>query len=71
MNLFIRTDASVYIGTGHVVRCLTLADEITSRGGNIQFICREEEGNLIGLIERKGYGLHRLPRGIGLAEDRE
>jgi UDP-2,4-diacetamido-2,4,6-trideoxy-beta-L-altropyranose hydrolase len=71
MNIVFRTDASFNIGTGHVIRGLTLADELTRKGSNIQFICKEEDGNLIGLIEKKGYRLHRLPRSNDLAEDRE
>jgi len=71
MDIHFRVDASIRIGTGHVIRSLTLADELTHKGANIQFICKEEEGNLIGLIEKRGYRLHRLPRSIDLAEDRE
>jgi len=71
MELIIRVDASVFIGIGHIIRCLTLADESNRRGANIQFICKEEKGNLIGLIEQRGYRLYRLPRSIDLAEERE
>ena len=71
MELIIRADASVFIGTGHIIRCLTLADKLNRRGVNIQFICKEEKGNLIGLIEKKGYRSHRLLRSIDLAEERE
>jgi UDP-2,4-diacetamido-2,4,6-trideoxy-beta-L-altropyranose hydrolase len=71
MEFIIRVDASTFIGTGHLFRCLALADELNHRGANIIFICKEEEGNLIGFIEKKGYSLYRLPRSIELAEDRE
>ena len=60
-NLIIRADASVQIGTGHVMRCLTLADELRGRGAEVVFICREFDGNLCGYIEEKGYVIHRLP----------
>lgn len=60
-NLIIRTDASVQIGTGHVMRCLTLADELRGRGAGVAFVCREFDGNLCGYIEEKGYIVHRLP----------
>ncbi len=39
-NIAFRVDASSTIGTGHVMRCLALAEELSSRGANIHFICR-------------------------------
>jgi UDP-2,4-diacetamido-2,4,6-trideoxy-beta-L-altropyranose hydrolase len=71
MNIFFRADASDKIGTGHVMRCLTLADELTKRGASISFICREEPRNLIKSINDKGYKVYHLPAGIGLETDLE
>lgn len=71
MNIIIRTDASVHIGTGHVVRCLTLAEKLRQRGANISFICREETGNLTELIKNKSYKVYPLPAGINLKKDIE
>lgn len=56
-----RTDASLQIGTGHVMRCLTLAEALAAKGAKCQFICRAHEGNLIELIRSKGYVAHVLP----------
>ncbi|WBU40033.1 UDP-2,4-diacetamido-2,4,6-trideoxy-beta-L-altropyranose hydrolase [Marinobacter alkaliphilus] len=61
MLVVFRADASVQIGTGHVMRCLTLADELTRQGHECRFVCREHEGHLGGLITSKGYGLTLLP----------
>ena len=61
IKLLIRTDADVSIGTGHVMRCLTLADELRGRGAEVIFVCREFDGNLCDYIEKKGYIVHRLP----------
>lgn len=61
MTIAIRTDASLQIGSGHVMRCLTLANELRQRGAEVLFICREHPGNLIEMIERKGYQVARLP----------
>ena len=60
-KILIRADASVQIGTGHIMRCLTLADELRGRGAEAIFVCREFDGNLCGYIEEKGYVVHRLP----------
>jgi UDP-2,4-diacetamido-2,4,6-trideoxy-beta-L-altropyranose hydrolase len=60
-NLIIRADASVQIGTGHVIRCLTLADELRGCGAEVIFVCREFAGNLCGYIEEKGYVVLPLP----------
>lgn len=57
----IRADLSVQIGTGHVMRCLTLAGELCERGAEVVFVCREFDGHLLGYIEEKGYIVHRLP----------
>lgn len=61
MNVVFRVDAALHIGSGHVMRCLTLADELKQRGANCIFICREFSGNLFSLIQDKGYELYSLP----------
>jgi UDP-2,4-diacetamido-2,4,6-trideoxy-beta-L-altropyranose hydrolase len=60
MNVAFRTDSSLQIGYGHLMRCLTLADELRQHGADIVFVCREHPGNMIGLIEAKGYSVVRL-----------
>jgi len=69
MNIIIRTDASINIGTGHVMRCLTLADELRLKCTDINFICREGPGNLISYIENRGYKVHQLPGEIDMETD--
>ena len=61
MKVAIRTDASLQIGTGHVMRCLTLADQLRKEGGEIIFICREHEGNLTDSIKQRGFQCYVLP----------
>lgn len=61
MNIIFRTDASIEIGTGHVMRCLTLAEAMREDGINCQFICREHEGNLLNEIQLRGFKIHTLP----------
>lgn len=55
MNIFVRTDSSVDIGLGHVMRCLTLAEELCKRGATVNFICRDLPGNICHLIKQKGF----------------
>ena len=61
LHLVFRTDASIEIGTGHVMRCLTLADALTQQGHHCVFICRAHSGHLGEFIHSKGYTLHLLP----------
>lgn len=60
MHIVFRVDASLQMGTGHVMRCLTLADALQKQGSEVSFICREHKGNLIKYIESKGYIVCRL-----------
>lgn len=55
MHIVFRTDASLQIGTGHVMRCLTLADALRERGAQSTFICRPNVGHLLDLIQQRGH----------------
>ncbi|MDC0309183.1 UDP-2,4-diacetamido-2,4,6-trideoxy-beta-L-altropyranose hydrolase [bacterium] len=55
MKIAFRTDASLQIGTGHVMRCLTLADALRAAGAQCHFICRKHPGNLIAQILQRGF----------------
>lgn len=50
------------IGTGHVMRCLTLANELQVQGCEVGFICRNHPGNLNDLIRNKGFQVFELPQ---------
>jgi len=63
MKVMFRTDSSIEIGTGHVMRCLTLADVLKDSGADCEFVCREHPGNQLGLIRERGYKAHALPLG--------
>jgi len=56
-----RVDASVNMGSGHVMRCLTLADDLCNSAIKILFICRQLPGHMCHFIEEKGYEVYRLP----------
>lgn len=61
MNIVIRTDASIDIGTGHVMRCLTLAKQLKRHGAEVTFICREGKGNLLSYLHNEGMDVISLP----------
>lgn len=65
MNVLIRTDASSVIGTGHVSRCLALAEELVLQGADVTFACRELPGSLCRAVEKAGHALLRLPALLG------
>ena len=57
----IRVDSSSQIGSGHLMRCLTLAGRLCG-GADVPFICRDIDGNLSRLVSEQGYDLILLPR---------
>lgn len=60
MKVVIRADASLQIGSGHVMRCLTLADALRAEGAECHFICREHPGHLLDFIRGKGFSAYCL-----------
>jgi UDP-2,4-diacetamido-2,4,6-trideoxy-beta-L-altropyranose hydrolase len=62
VKIAFRTDASLNIGIGHVMRCLTLAHALKASGAQCHFICREHPGNLIEQIRQRGFSVVGLPK---------
>lgn len=56
-QIAIRVDASSQIGTGHFMRCLTLADGLKQRGAQIRFVSRELPEHLRDMLAAKGIEL--------------
>lgn len=56
-----RVDASPAIGIGHLMRCLTLADVLASRGVRTLMISRHLPPHLQSLVEARGHAWVRLP----------
>lgn len=61
----IRVDASPEIGTGHVMRCLTLAERLRAAGWAPVFLSGDRPGNLVDLIRERGFDLIPLPASGG------
>jgi UDP-2,4-diacetamido-2,4,6-trideoxy-beta-L-altropyranose hydrolase len=54
-KILIRTDASVQIGTGHVMRCIALAQAWQDQGGDVTFLCNCESEALRQRIIDEGF----------------
>ena len=62
MKCVFRVDSSTEIGTGHVMRCLVLADLLSqTQNSDIYFVSRRHQGNCSQLVIDRGYGLFTLP----------
>jgi UDP-2,4-diacetamido-2,4,6-trideoxy-beta-L-altropyranose hydrolase len=55
-----RVDASLHMGSGHVMRCLTMADALRAQGAECHFISRAHPGHLIEVIHQRGYSVNSL-----------
>ena len=72
MKIVFRVDASTRIGSGHVMRCLALADLLRGRGAHVIFICRQLPGDLSSFIEEKGFEVYRfLPQAVRFEDDQQ
>lgn len=55
MQIVFRVDASSSIGIGHVMRCITLAEELRERGHKIFFLTSDHSRCATPLIEKNGF----------------
>ncbi|MCG6202437.1 UDP-2,4-diacetamido-2,4,6-trideoxy-beta-L-altropyranose hydrolase [Psychromonas antarctica] len=59
-QVIIRADASIYIGSGHIMRCLVLAESLKEQGFHVAFASRPQQGDMIDYIRHKGFIVHEL-----------
>ncbi len=60
-----RADAGLHIGTGHLMRCLTLAGALRAEGTESVFVTRTHAGSMFHAIEAEGYRVVTLPGNTG------
>lgn len=53
--LIFRVDSSNIIGSGHVFRCVNLANQFNKKKYNIIFVCKRYEGNFIDYIKKNNF----------------
>jgi UDP-2,4-diacetamido-2,4,6-trideoxy-beta-L-altropyranose hydrolase len=61
LRFLFRADGGISIGTGHVVRCATLAATLRREGHEVHFVSRELPGHLIGWLRQQGFSISVLP----------
>lgn len=61
MRVYFRVDSASFMGSGHLVRCMTLAEALRERGVGVHFICREHTGNMMTLLNQKGFPVTAMP----------
>jgi UDP-2,4-diacetamido-2,4,6-trideoxy-beta-L-altropyranose hydrolase len=61
MKIAFRVDASLKMGSGHLMRCLTLAEECRQKGAEVLFISRALPGHLIDVLKTKRFDVETLP----------
>lgn len=61
MNVGLRVDASTQIGTGHVARCLALAQALRAAGAMPHFVLRDLGMDAASHIRAAGFEVTRLP----------
>lgn len=60
MNFVFRVDSSYKIGSGHLMRCLVLANSLSKAGHQISFICRNHEGDISKSLIKSKFKLNLL-----------
>jgi UDP-2,4-diacetamido-2,4,6-trideoxy-beta-L-altropyranose hydrolase len=61
MRVAIRADADVRTGSGHVMRCLSLADALRRQGADVTFITRALPAALAAWVGERGHAVAALP----------
>lgn len=60
-TILFRADGGAAIGSGHLRRCLSLAERLRDWGNDCLFVCRASDRNFNGLVSEAGFDLIELP----------
>jgi UDP-2,4-diacetamido-2,4,6-trideoxy-beta-L-altropyranose hydrolase len=60
IKVFLRVDSSTEMGSGHLMRCLTLGNQLRKGGAAVAFISRDLPGNMGEFVAAQGFPVHRL-----------
>lgn len=61
MRVAFRVDSALHVGSGHVMRCLAMADGLSERGDRCVFVCRDFPGNRMDIVRARGFDVLALP----------
>lgn len=69
MRVAIRVDASALIGTGHLRRCLSLAQALTEQGSRVCLVARALDGVAAQVLQEAAFAVRCLPEPDGSFQD--
>jgi UDP-2,4-diacetamido-2,4,6-trideoxy-beta-L-altropyranose hydrolase len=61
MIVLVRADATLEIGSGHVMRCAALGMRLMARGASVHYACVGVPGGIAAWLHDSGFGLTSLP----------
>ena len=61
-NILFRVDASIEIGSGHLMRCLTLAERLRAYGHNVAFVSMDLPGSMFELLDSKKFRTEKISK---------
>lgn len=61
MNVYLRVDSSLSIGSGHIFRCLSLAKALKKAGSLCFFISKNHHGNILEKLTKEDFPVKIIP----------